>query len=116
MSVCLSSALSSVQLLFCSFFWQVKCCLRLLKRFSSKHFESKTRCYGDDCDRQEQVKFGRTVRQTEQLVELPLAFKSTRLLIPKKQRELLLWRWPFAVAFSLLMLVLLHRFIMCFPY
>ncbi|KDO65044.1 hypothetical protein CISIN_1g000364mg [Citrus sinensis] len=50
---------------------KVERCLRLLKAFSSKLFEPKSFGCGDSFEN-EQLKFGRKFRKTEQLVELPV--------------------------------------------
>ncbi|XP_021901086.1 uncharacterized protein LOC110817003 isoform X2 [Carica papaya] len=51
---------------------KVERCLRLLKKFSPKDFELTAIGSGDNLDTEKQLKFGRTFRRTEQLVELPI--------------------------------------------
>ncbi|KAJ8755986.1 hypothetical protein K2173_024531 [Erythroxylum novogranatense] len=51
---------------------KVERCLRLLKKFSPREFESKTIGCGENCDSEQMIKFGRISQPTEQLVELPI--------------------------------------------
>lgn len=44
----------------------------MLKKFSPKDFELTAIGSGDNLDTEKQLKFGRTFRRTEQLVELPI--------------------------------------------
>lgn len=62
----------SSPLLLCMFVQEVKC-LRLLKKFSPKHFEPKSSRQGcDELDAEQTTKSGKRGRITDQLVELPI--------------------------------------------
>ncbi|XVF25204.1 hypothetical protein REPUB_Repub13aG0193100 [Reevesia pubescens] len=51
---------------------KVELCLRLVKRFSQKHFEPKLLGCDDHLDKGQQLKFGRTIPNFDQIVELPI--------------------------------------------
>ncbi|XP_019058110.1 PREDICTED: uncharacterized protein LOC104813957 [Tarenaya hassleriana] len=53
---------------------KVERCLRLLKKFSAKDFESKCVAYGNYSEKK-QLKFGRSIQKTDQVVELPLDYQ-----------------------------------------
>ncbi|KAK2652182.1 hypothetical protein Ddye_012038 [Dipteronia dyeriana] len=51
---------------------KVERCIRLLKPFSLKEFERNSLGYGDNTEKEQQMKFGRRSPKDEQLVELPI--------------------------------------------
>ncbi|XP_021293853.1 uncharacterized protein LOC110423806 isoform X2 [Herrania umbratica] len=51
---------------------KVELCLRLVKRFSKKNFEPKLLGFDDHLDKGQQLKFGRTLPNVDQIVELPI--------------------------------------------
>ncbi|XWS20082.1 hypothetical protein CRYUN_Cryun31cG0071000 [Craigia yunnanensis] len=51
---------------------KVELCLRLVKRFSEKNFEPKLLGCDDHLDKGQQLKFGRTILNVDQIVELPI--------------------------------------------
>ncbi|KAK6264270.1 hypothetical protein SCA6_019704 [Theobroma cacao] len=51
---------------------KVELCLRLVKKFSEKNFEPKLLGFDDHLDKGQQLKFGRTLRNVDQIVELPI--------------------------------------------
>ena len=54
------------------YFLQVELCLRLVKRFSEKNFEPQLLECDDHLDKGQQLKFGRTILNVDQIVELPI--------------------------------------------
>lgn len=73
MGVILSvSAQVLVYVVICFYFLQVELCLRLVKKFSEKNFEPKLLGFDDHLDKGQQLKFGRTLRNVDQIVELPI--------------------------------------------
>ncbi|XVE51875.1 hypothetical protein DITRI_Ditri02bG0076100 [Diplodiscus trichospermus] len=51
---------------------KVELCLRLVKTFSEKNFEPKLHGCDDHLDKGQQLKFGRTILNVDQIVELPI--------------------------------------------
>lgn len=51
---------------------QAELCIRLLKKFSEKNFESKILGWSDTLDKEQKLKFGRRSQVTDQLIELPI--------------------------------------------